>query len=346
MGSRLVGSSALRACVALLSSSVMAATARGEPVTLRFATLGPEGSVWAREVHGFAREIEAGTHGQVHIKWYLGGVAGDDLAELEHVRHKQLDGIGGSGVCEMVAPAYAAIRVPGLFRSREEVAYVLGRLTPLLDGQVSKAGFVSLANSVFGAEVLFSRKPVRSMADFRAQRWWTWSAWNIDLIWQTMMPLLGVSRSVATSLEKLAPVLERNGADGFIVVPSGALVWQWTTLVGYYSDLPTAMLPACLVVSASSLDPLPIEYQQIIRAAGAKLRVRWNDATASLENSLLGGLFEKQGLKKVPASPEFRAEFFAATKAARDQLGDQLVPHELLDQVERYLEEYRSGTRH
>jgi TRAP-type C4-dicarboxylate transport system substrate-binding protein len=117
-------------------------------------------------------------------------------------------------------------------------------------------------------------------------------------------------------------------------------------LVPYFSDLPTAMLPACLVVSARSLDALALEYQQIIRAAGAKLGERWNDATNSLETTLLGGLFEKQGLKKVTASPEFRAEFFAATKTAREQLGDELVQHELLAQVERYLEEYRSGARH
>jgi TRAP-type C4-dicarboxylate transport system substrate-binding protein len=151
---------------------------------------------------------------------------------------------------------------------------------------------------------------------------------------------------VATGLERLTPTLERNVADGFIAVPSGALAWQWTSLVRYYSDLPTAMLPACLIITNAALDQLGVAEQQAVRAAGAKLRARWNDATASLEGALLGGLFEKQGLKRIAATPQFRAQFYAAAKSARERLGEQLVPRELTTSVEKMLGEYRSAARH
>jgi TRAP-type C4-dicarboxylate transport system substrate-binding protein len=109
-------------------------------------------------------------------------------------------------------------------------------------------------------------------------------------------------------------------------------------------ELNTSMLPACMVVSTAALDPLPIEYQQVIRAAGAKLRVRWNDTTATLDRALLDGLFEKQGVKRVPVSDALRDEFYAAAAAARAQLGGKLVPPALLANVEKMLAEYRAGT--
>jgi TRAP-type C4-dicarboxylate transport system substrate-binding protein len=319
------------------------AVAGAERVTFRLASVGPEGTMWARELRAFAREIETATHGEVHVKWYLGGIAGDDPTELKRVRQGQLDGVGGSTVCEMLAPSLAVLRVVGLFQNKEEVAYVLARLQPTLDEEFHKSGFHSLANSIFGSEVLFSRRPVRTMADFRGQRWWTWSAWDVDRIWQTTMPALGVRASVATSIEQLTGEIQRNAVDGFIAVPSVALAYQWSTLVPYYTELDTAVLPACLVVATSALDPLPLEQQQAIRAAGAKLRVRWNDTTNALDRSLLDGLFERQGLTRVPASAQLRNEFHAAARTAREALGERLVPRALLARVEKMLADYRTG---
>jgi TRAP-type C4-dicarboxylate transport system substrate-binding protein len=319
-------------------------SARAEPVTLRLASVAAEGTLWAREIHSFAREIEAGTQGQVRVKWYLNGVAGDDPQELLRVQRGQLDGIGGATVCEMLAPSLLVLRVVGLFHTREEVAYVLGRLGPELEQEFVKSGFHSLANSVFGAEVLFSRTPVRSMADFRALRWWTWNAWNVEHIWSDTMPLLGVSESLAAPLEALAGLLGQHRIDGFMAVPTVALAYQWSALVPYVQELNTSMLPACMIVSTAALDALPIEYQQVIRAAGAKLRVRWNDTTATLDRALLDGLFEKQGVKNVPVSDALRSEFYTAAAAARAQLGAKLVPAPLLARVEKMLAEYRAGT--
>jgi hypothetical protein len=40
----------------------------------------------------------------------------------------------------------------------------------------------------------------------------------------------------------------------------------------------------------------------------------------------LHGGFQKQGLQLMPASAELRSEFFAEARAAREKLGEQLVP--------------------
>jgi TRAP-type C4-dicarboxylate transport system substrate-binding protein len=316
--------------------------ARAEPVRLRISTVSPEGTAWTRELRAFEREIESRTHGEVQVKWYLGAIAGDDLTALERVRHAQLDGIGGSVICATLAPSMRVTRVVGLFRSRDEVEYVMGRLKPLFDEEFRKAGFTNLVDGIFGADVLFSRRPVRTMAEFRADRWWVWNGWSTDTIWLTTLHLMGV-RSVAASLDELAPAWERRQVDAFIAIPSVALAFQWSPMASYFTDAPLAMLPGCLVVANSAIDPLPLEQQKVIHEASAKLGLRWADITATQDQLLITSLFEKQGLKKVPMSQQFRAEFMSAAKQARERAGNPLVRRELLERVEALLAEYRAG---
>src|SRR5437588_472257 len=79
---------------------------------------------------------------------------------------------------------------------------------------------------VFGIDVLFSRRPIKSLGDLDGGRYWVWS---LDPIWQATLPALGV-KMLATSLDELAPAYQRHDIDGFFAVPSAALAYQWSTL--------------------------------------------------------------------------------------------------------------------
>jgi TRAP-type C4-dicarboxylate transport system substrate-binding protein len=324
-----------------LAGLVLAAHAEAEPVTLRMAAIAPEGTAWAREIKGFAREVESATNGEVKVKWYLGGIAGDELAELDRMRHGQLDGAAGAIFCQRLAPSLRVVRLVGLFQSRDEVAYVLGRLKPQLDEELRKAGFANLGEGIFGIDMLFSRKPVRSMADLRAGKWWVW---NLDPIWQATLPAIG-GKEATSSLDELSAQYHDRAFDGFFAVPSAALAYQWSTQATYFVDLNAAVLPACAVISNSAFDPLPIDAKQKIAAAAAKFMNHFNAINAQLDAQLADGLFEKQGLVKTPLSNEFRAAFTAAAKTAREQLGEQLVPRVLLNEVEKMLADYRHHER-
>src|SRR5690349_20971187 len=121
----------LAVTIALLE--LVTAVAPAEPVTLRMAAIAPEGTTWAHEIRTFSRDLEAESRGRVRMKWYLGGIAGDEQAALERVRRGQLDGLAGASFCDRVAPSMNVIRVPGLFANRDEVGYLIGKLKPLFD---------------------------------------------------------------------------------------------------------------------------------------------------------------------------------------------------------------------
>ncbi len=65
------------------------------------------------------------------------------------------------------------------------------------------------------------------------------------------------------------------------------------------------------------------------------------DTSRQEESAVLRGAFDKQGLKRMPASAAFRAQFFAAAQTARDHLSATLVKRELVERVMRMLADYR-----
>src|SRR5204863_4099535 len=153
-----------------------ATAAAAEPVTLRLASVTPDGSAWARELRATGREIAASTHDQVQVKWYLSGIAGTELQSHERVQRDQLDGIVSGGMlCQRLAPSLRATGMAAEFHDRGEASYVLQKLKPQADAEFAKAGYVNVAEAGMGFAVIFSRTPVRSMDDLRRLHTWLWS---------------------------------------------------------------------------------------------------------------------------------------------------------------------------
>jgi TRAP-type C4-dicarboxylate transport system substrate-binding protein len=322
----------------LTTLALLAGVAHADPVTLRMAAIAPDGTEWARALKAYAQEVETLSKGELRMKWYLGGMAGDELTALDRVRRGQLDGEAGAIFCQRLAPTLKVARSPGLFESRDEFIYVMGRLKPTLDEEFRKSGFTNLGESLFGIDVLFSRTPIRSMDELVASRLWTW---NLDPVWTSVANELGM-KTIVTSIEEHSTAWRHKSYDSFFCVPSAALAYQWSTETPYVSDLGATALPACLVVSNAAIDPLPLELKQALTTASAKFMNRFNEVSDHLDSSLVGGLLEKQGVVKVAVSPDFRAKFNAATRAAAHKLGAALMAPGLFDRVDKMLTEYRA----
>lgn len=292
---------------------------------VRFAAIAPDGTAWARESRAFGREVESATGGAVRVKWYFGGIAGDELTALERLRRGQVDGLAGTTYCERIAPSLRALEVIGAVRSRDEAATALKLLQPHVEKEFGRtpirAVFLTLG---FGHRVLFSRTPVRSMKELRAGRYWVWDQ---DDVLRVQLPAMGV-HVVPLPLGEATRAYEENRIDGFIVIPTAALAFQYSTLARYFTDLESGYLPGCLAMAQASIDRLRYEHQLELMDAAAKLRLRVEDIGIRMDEQLLGGsgLFQKQGLRFMPMSPSFRAEWLREGRAAYRRLAAELVP--------------------
>lgn len=308
------------------------------PVRLRFATVVPDGTAWAREIHAMQRQIAAETGGTLEIKWYFGGIAGGEMESIARIRRGQLDGTLGSAFCEQLAPSLRALRLPGLAKTRGEHQHVLGLLRPALASEAERAGFVDVGEAPIGTHYFFTSVPVRDLAQLRRQRLWVWDLFGAD---RAVLSAIGLS-VVPLPIADAARAFDDGKIDGFVATPTAALAYQWSTRARYVSSLPVNFLEGCLMVSKSAWDELSISHRQALRTAVAEFAIRSESLSFTQDAELLGRLFDRQGLHRVDAPASFREELDRAAFQARRQLDPQIVPPSLIADVVRWLADYRA----
>jgi TRAP-type transport system periplasmic protein len=329
--------------VAALAVVVVAAASGGaaaaEPIVLRMASVAPEGSAWANLLGDWARELAAVSDGAVRARWYFSGVTGDELESFEGIGKGHLDGIASGGmICERLAPSMKIQGLSGVFQSREEAAFVMERLRPTLEEETRRAGFELLIQTGLGPQVLFTRAPVRTMAELRRLKLWRWSADEAGI---AMAHEMGLT-VVPTDLDVAGKAYDDKRIDGFIAIPTAALAFQWSAQARYITDLRPGYLTGCVVIAHRALDRLTAEQQKTVRTLFAKYDALFQEMGRRQDEALLGGLFEKQGLKPIPPSEGFRSEFLEAARAARERAAARFVSRATVDRVLKWLADYRA----
>jgi TRAP-type transport system periplasmic protein len=328
--------------IALLCLTPSPARAAGdEPIVLRMAAIAPEGTGWAREIKALSRDVELATNGAVRMKWYLGGIAGDEAAALDRIRRGQLDGAAGALFCGSLSPTLAVTRVAGLVQSRDEALHLLNHLRPRIDEDFKRAGFVNLVIGNFGNDIMFLRDRVDSFEELRKRPLWIW---NADFVLRRQMALMGMNM-VPAPIDQLSPMYDGARIDGMFVIPTAALAFQWTTRARYFVELRSSMLAGCMAVSQKAYDSLAFEQQQALQAASAKFAARFEDLGKREEAMLLGGALERQGVKKLGASEALRGSFIEAASLARGKLDDKTIPLSLVKESLDILGTFRAARR-
>jgi TRAP-type C4-dicarboxylate transport system substrate-binding protein len=312
---------------------------RNDTIVLRLASVAPDGTAWAREFKAFAREVAAATQNQVQIKWYLGGIAGDELRQHERVQRDQLDGIiSGGMLCQRLAPSMRGMTVAGQFHDRDEAAYVLARLRPAIDAELLGNGYMHLADSSLGFTVIFSRTPIHSLADLRRMHPWLWS---LDDVLIAQLSAAGL-HPIVMPIDAAARAYDEGRVDGFLAVPSAAMAFQWSAQARYVvSDLRVAFLVGCMMVARRAWDTLGHDDQQVLLSAAGKLAARVEAVSQDMDESLLKTLFPRQGMTVTAAPAPLQSEFAEAVRAAKPALAG-LVPAGVAARITAWLAEVRS----
>jgi TRAP-type C4-dicarboxylate transport system substrate-binding protein len=307
--------------------------------TLRMAVAPPDGTSYARELRAFQREVDQATNGALKIRLYMGGIAGDELEVGERIKRGQLDGTASAGMlCQDAIPSFRAMRVFGLFTSRGEVDYILGRLEPQFAGEAAQRGYTYLGGASMGPTIALSRVPLRTLDDLKRVKLWRW---DLDEVALKMGKRMGL-RQVAMPLEQAARAYDEGQIDGFYSIPVAALAFGFHAYARYLLDLRIDFLAGCMLFSSRSFNRLPIASQKALEAAAAKLGARIGRVGELEDRALLGGILARSGIETTPVSAELRASFLRAARGAREELGDGLVAGELVQRILALLADYRN----
>jgi TRAP-type C4-dicarboxylate transport system substrate-binding protein len=232
------------------------------PRTLSVATLAPAGSTWMRGLEAAGRELRRRTGGALSLRFYPGGVQGDESEVIRKIRQGRLD-IGvvtGIGLGQVHRPVLAFM-LPGMFSSREALDRSRTALGPEVEQQFAGQGFVLLAWGSGAGPRMFSRRAVRSPADLQQTHPWIW---RDDVI----LPALYTeahAEGVPLALPEVLAALQTNRVDTVIAPPYAAVALQWSAQLTHMSEGANSYSVGGMVVSKRTWDSLPAPLQATTR---------------------------------------------------------------------------------
>jgi len=237
----------------LLTIAALLIGAPAFAVTLKIATVTPDGSQWMKDMRASASEIKERTEGRVLIKYYGGGVKGDDTKVLGQIRIRQLQ--GGAFTPSALAAQYSDLNLYGMplvFDSVEEAAYVRSQMDARLQKGLEEAGFVNFGFATSGFANIMSATPVTTLADLKGKRVWVPEG---DKISYASMEALQLN-PVTLPLTDVLTGLQTGLIDIVAIPPIVALVLQWHTKVKYVTKVPLVYTFGFMAIDKKAFDSI------------------------------------------------------------------------------------------
>jgi TRAP-type C4-dicarboxylate transport system substrate-binding protein len=307
--------------------------------TIKFATLAPEGSTWLKVMRDFDKALREDSGGRLGFRLYPGGVAGDEKDVIRKVRLGQYNGGGftGIGIGE-VAKKVRILDAPLLFRSYDEVDYIIQKYGKDFEQALEDGGFVLLGWAEVGFAYVFSDRLLSSLEDLKNAKAWMWDG---DPIAQAAYSAIGVS-PVPLSITDVMSSLQTGMINAVYSSPYALIALQWFTRVSYASTQPLADALGAAIVSKKLFDSLPDDLKTLLLADARKYigqltpSSRQDNAKAIQTLKGRGMVFTQPTKDLASRSEEMGAE-------ARRLLVGTLFSKDFLEEVEGALGSFRKA---
>lgn len=307
-------------------------------VTLKIATATPDGTQWMDDMRSGASEIKKRTEGRVQIKYYGGGVKGDDKKVLGQIRIGQLQ--GGAFTPTALSSQYADLNLYGMpliFDSEDEAAYVRSRLDARLAQGLEDAGFVNFGFATSGFANIMSNTPVSSLADMKGKRVWVPEG---DTISYESMKALSLS-PVTLKLTDVLTGLQTGLIDIVAIPPYVALILQWHTKVKFVTRVPLVYTFGFMAIDKKSFEKISPEDQAIVREVMGKIYENFNEKNL-VDNEKAFDALLNSGIEAVDFDEAAYGETRKVLLASNRQMGEKgMFSIELYEEMMRYVEEFR-----
>lgn len=335
-GRRLV-SGLLAAAFVLGASAMFAPPASAQTITVKMATLAPEGSSWHLILKQVAAEWKKISNGRVNVVLFPGAVAGDDPDVVRKMKMGTLQGavLTAVGVAEIEKAVYA-LEVPMMYSSYDEVYAVLDKMRPRLESAMEKKGFIVLNWADAGWLRFFTKNPVKTPDDLKQQKLFQWAGDNDSL---EIMKGAGFNVVPLPSTE-LATGLQTGLVNAVSTTPQVAVLTQYYNYAKNMTDVPWALFLGGTVIKKDVWDRIPADlHAPLLKAmqdAGARLQA---DVKAGGDRDIEA--MKKRGLNVVPVDPKTREAWVKTVEAAYPKIRGKIIPADAFDEAVKYRDEYR-----
>ena len=304
-----------RTFIHIIFLSLLAFTTTAQATEIKIATLSPDGTSWMKMMRLGAEEIAKRTDNRVRIKYYPGGVMGDENAILRKMRINQLQGAAvTSGSLTRYFKDADIYGMPFLFNSQNEVNYVRRHMDKLILQGLEDNGLISFGLAESGFAYILSDSAIQSVSDLRQHKVWipdtaaardAVKAFSLQPI---PLPISDVLAGLQTSL-----------VNTIAAPPIAAIALQWHTQVKYLTDMPLMYAWATLVISKPVLKKLSKEDNTIVYDVMSRI---FHDIDQQNKNDNISALvaLKNQGIKFIKPNQEQYTEWKSLAMQANKQL--------------------------
>ena len=326
-----------RACIILLVFLLSSAVIQGKTV-IKMATLAPSDSTWVNMMRQMIKEVMDKSKGEIEFKLYPGGVQGDEGDMVRRMQIGQLHAGAMTSVgLSIIQKQYLIFQLPLLFDNYEELDYARDKLLKRMEAAFVKSGYILLGWGDVGPAYLFSRKRIQNKEDLRNSKVW---GWVDDKIAMALYKEAGVN-PIPLSISQVLTSLQTGVIDTVPSTPLACVALQWFNRLDYMIDLPLSVSVGATVITKKIFDRLSPESQEILMRTARDYHQRLALKIREENDKSLVTL-KDQGIEMIPVSEETKRDWETIALGVRKTLVGQLYSQELLDELIRLVEEFRS----
>jgi tripartite ATP-independent transporter DctP family solute receptor len=302
---------------AITAATLTVSLQAGAQTVLKAADVHPPGYPTVVATEAMGKKFEAATNGKYKMQMYPSSVLGDEKTMIEqtqigaiHILRTSLGPLGS------VVPEVNIFNMPFVFRNEAHMRAVIdGPIgQEILDKiSASPARLVALAWQDGGSRSLYTKKPVRTLADLKGQKV---RMMGNPLFIDTMNALGG--NGIAMGYPEVYSALQTGVIDGAENNPPSMFTANhYTTGAKYYAQTNHLIIPELVVMSKVAYDKLTPAEQGLIKKFGREAqmeqRVLWDKSVAEYSAKLKAAGVEFIEVDQKP--------FFDATAPVRAKYG-------------------------
>jgi TRAP-type C4-dicarboxylate transport system substrate-binding protein len=315
-----MNSSAMGRVVQVICAAILlfSATAHAD-VTLKIATIAPDGTRWMTLMRAAAKEVKQRTDARVRFKFYPGGVMGTESSVMRKIRIGQLH--GGAFTGGGLSVAYPDIKIyalPMLFANFDEVDYVRARMDKVFEAGLEEAGFVNFGIVEGGFAMFMGSKPIKNSTNLRDEKSWVPEG---DAIAYAAYKALGIS-PVVLPLTDVLTGMQTGLISTVVASPLAAVALQWHTQIKYVADVPMSYVTGILAINKRAFNRIEPADQVLVRQVLEATFDRIN-ASNRVDDSAARAALVEQGVKFLRPSDDAIEEWRNASRQAFEQKGKE-----------------------
>lgn len=323
----------LGVCVALATTGTTQAKS-----VVKMATLVPDGSVWDNILKDMGADWQEATDGEVSLRVYAGGIAGDEPDVVRKMRIGQIHAaaLTVTGLT-VIDESFSVFEIPMFFESYDELFHILNTLRPEFEKRLADKGYVLLNWGQGGWVHFFSKEPIRSVDDLRSQKLFVWAGNDAMVqLWRQnrFQPVPLAATDILTGLQT-------GMIQALPTTPLAALSLQWFRQTPYMQGLGLAPLVGATVMSERSWKRLSPEAQKAIKKSALEAEKKLWTQVPEQDQRAVGQMTER-GLTVVDVPDDVAAVWRKEAETFVEFQRQHTSAKELFDRVRQERDAFRA----